>query len=161
MASSPEVNTPTLMKLGGGTFGCQWCGKVSPAFVADLYRQKHHFMCAACAANTPPRGAEVFRGLPKWLGHALKAGFSGDVLVLSAENFLERRLQSVFDHAGHDVQQNLILEPYAKQTREFEEKIAVFAKRLGVGHSISVPSWHAPYWSDCLRITFFKPEVRA
>lgn len=159
MANPTAVESPaSLIKLGGGTFGCHWCGKVSLEFVAELYRTKSWFMCRACAENTPPRGAQVFRGLPKWFGRALKAGFPGDALVRQPEIFLDRHFHSVFDHAGHDFQGNVVFEPYASNTPELEERLAIFAKRIGVGHSIGWPSWHAPFCSDCIRITLYRPE---
>jgi hypothetical protein len=154
---SPEVATLSFIKLGGGTFGCGWCGRVSPIFRADLYRDHFWFQCPACAANTPPRGAEVIRGLPKWLQRSLKINFPGEPLVLAPESFLERHLESLFDHFGHDAEQNLILEPYGKQAA-IEARVAVFAKRLNVGYSVTLPSWHAPYWDDCFRVTLYKPK---
>jgi len=155
---------------------CGWCGKTAELFAAEPYRREHLFMCEACAQNPPPRAPRVFTGVPRWVRYRLNAKLPTEVQAYlrqfhcrrvrlascsEAWNFLanSRDLVSLLDHWGQSSEGNLVTEPYAERTPEFEAQVAGFAAQLEVKHSISLPSWHAPWDRDCLRVTFYRPEA--
>jgi hypothetical protein len=126
--------------------GCGWCGRTAELYVKKLYREKNQYMCAACSENPPARGAEVLSGYPRWYEQWLRKNHRR-----------EREYSALLDHCGHDKEKSFISEPYADLTPEFTARVAEFATLLGVRHSISLPSWHAPFYRDCVRLTFFNP----
>ncbi len=161
---------------------CQWCGKkFQPTHYFENWRMQK---CNDCAAGNPPRGEPVRYEVPLWIQGALNAaypeeikayfgyrsGFGGRRKLGSRSQvraFLHRKGKErcqggvgLFDHFGSDAVGNLITEPYAKNCTGCLATAAELAERLNVKHTVTHPSWHAPWIDECVRITFFKPVVQ-
>jgi hypothetical protein len=165
-----------LTRVAPRRAGCGWCGKTAEMFNAELYRREHLFMCETCTQDPPPRAPRVYPGVPRWMRSRLNAKLPREVAdYIGKFNRRRTRLASAsetwsfilnsrevvvqFDHWGRDSEDNLVTEPYADHTPDFEAHVAGFANRLEVRHSIRLPSWHAPWDSTCLRVTFHRPET--
>ena len=125
---------------------CAWCGK--RFLSAKKFEGYDEQKCSDCVKNNASRGSKVFAyARPRWLTNRLEA------LIRERAEY-----DDVFDHWGRDSNDDLVAEPYATRSPEFDAAVAALAVVLGARYSITTPSWHAPYISDCLRVTFFKPE---
>ncbi len=125
---------------------CQWCGR---KFVATKRFSKFSDQkCDECVRNNAPRGSRLrLHTIPKWL---TKHSFS----------FMHDQCEcNLFDHWGTDADGNLVTEPYAGNCEKCLAAAAEIAKRLNLKHSVTRPSWHAPWIDECVRITFYKPEA--
>jgi hypothetical protein len=64
----------------------------------------------------------------------------------------------IFDHYGTDGSGNVVAEPYAGNCATCLAFAAELAARLGLRHTVTPETWHAPHISECVRITFYKPD---
>jgi hypothetical protein len=154
---------------------CQWCGEkfVATRAFPSFSDQK----CDECATNPSPRGTRVREYIaPVWLKAAVNEGYAEEVLETrrrrynrrravtsrhQAINFIAQRSKChLFDHWGMDPDGNLVTEPYAGNCETCLADAAEIARRLNVRHTVTRPSWHAPWIAECVRITFYRPEVR-
>jgi hypothetical protein len=145
---------------------CSECGLPFFRWQGELRPQEF------CRRGHPARGPQVFPGVPRWLAGRLNEHFPNEVRIWhgrklqnkrEAESFVLNALTEyapIWDHQGH-TGQVLIAEPYAVANDLFVRLVGDFASRLKVDHAIGrTPSWHAPWFNECLRIEFFLPGVR-
>ena len=123
-----------------------------------------------CEHGHPPRGEKVIHGrAPGWFRAKLRAKYREEVGANRHRGLAESLIFdhygrsgkhcNFFDHTGRDAQGNFVAEPYAVGCPECLEAAEQLAQKLELRVSITRPSFWCPWSDECVRITFFKPEI--
>lgn len=161
-------DTPPMCKVCKALY-IRWGG----GFLAQEY----------CRVGHPKRASKILRGaIPVWVRQRIFAAYGTDVRGWMAaiedkgkipsrdtvEAFLLNDHQNkvtpgcligFIDHFGVDAQQNFICEPYARHCKACQKDAEAFAERIGADFKMTALTFHAPWRTNCIRLTFTEHGV--
>jgi hypothetical protein len=123
----------------------------------------------------PARGPKVFEGVPAWLRVAINRAYPLQVRCFLSPYSTRRKLSrggdaerfllnfpeitancpmGFLDHYGHDAANNFVAEPYALHCAGCRKDAQLFAESIGADLTVTRPTWHAPWLTECVRMEF-------